>query len=421
VSDIVKEPVEAWETDFDHTHPDYAARAPEIWDELRGTCPVAHSDRFGGVWLPTRHADVAEIAHDTTHFSSEGVIVTDWKPENLAPMGYAPPITSDPPFHAIARRLLLPAFAPKEIARWEPSARESCRQLLDELLAKAANGDGTYDVIDAATEYAQHIPVRVIADMLGVPQSDGDIFRGIIHRILETPGEGIGIEGVPEEERLDTYLTKAIEDHQREKKDDLIGFLLEARLDGEPLSVDHIFGTIALLLIAGIDTTWSAIGASLWHLSQTPADRRRLVDDPDVLIFAVEEFLRFYAPVTMARIVADEVEIGGTKLGKRDWVLLPFPAANRDPDAFPDADTFVIDRAKNRHVAFGLGIHRCIGSNLARMEMTVAIDEWMKRIPDFELADLDPAAVRWSAGQVRGPRSLPVRILTVADSAHEAG
>ncbi|MDQ1403196.1 MAG: hypothetical protein QOG03_1512 [Actinomycetota bacterium] len=404
----MKQPVEAWETDFDHTHPDYAARAPEIWDELRATCPVAHSDRFGGVWLPTRHADVAQIAHDTEHFSSEGVIVTDWKPENLAPMGYAPPITSDPPFHAIARRLLLPAFSPREIARWEPSARESARQLLDEMLAKVGDGG---DVVDAATEYAQHIPVRVIADMLGVPREDGDIFRGIIHRILETPGEGVGIEGIPDEDRLDTYLTAAIEDHQAHPKDDLIGYLLEARLEGEPLTVDHIFGTIALILIAGIDTTWSAIGASLWHLAQTPADRRRLVDDPDVLPFAVEEFLRFYAPVTMARIVADEVEVGGTTLGRRDWVLLPFPAANRDPAAFEHADAFVIDRAKNRHLAFGVGIHRCIGSNLARMELNVAVDEWMKRVPDFELADTDPAAVTWSAGQVRGPRTLPVRIL----------
>jgi cytochrome P450 len=111
------------------------------------------------------------------------------------------------------------------------------------------------------------------------------------------------------------------------------------------------------------------------------------------------------------------VEIGGQHLNKRDWVLLPFPAANRDPEAFDDADEFVIDRARNRHVAFGLGIHRCLGSNLARMELTIALEEWMKRIPDFELADTDPASVRWSAGQVRGPRELPVRLLATAGGA----
>jgi cytochrome P450 len=398
-------PVEDWATDFDHSHPDYAARAPEIWDDLRERCPVAHSDRFGGMWLPTRHADVADIAHDTEHFSSEGVIVTEWRPQDLAPVGYAPPITSDPPFHATAKRLLLPAFSPKQIARWEPAARETCRELLDELLS----GEG--DVVDAATAYAQHIPVRVIAEMLGVPKEDGDKFRGFIHRILETPGQGIA--GLTYEDTLDAYLTTVIEDHRANPRDDLIGFLLEAEMDGTPLSEDHIYGTIALLLIAGIDTTWSAIGASLWHLAQHPADRARLATDPAVVPFAVEELLRFYAPVTMARIVAEDVEVGDQCLRPKDWVLLSFPSANRDPAAFERADEFIIDRAKNRHVAFGLGIHRCVGSNLARMELTVAVEEWLRRIPEFELAD--PDAIRWSTGQVRGPRELAVRVLATAE------
>jgi cytochrome P450 len=395
-----------WATDFDHTSPEYAANAPEIWDDLRGRCPVAHTDRFGGTWLPTRHADVAAIAHDSEHFSSEGVIVNDWKPEGIAPVGYAPPITSDPPFHAEARRILLPAFSPKEIAKWEPATRAACRDLLDEIIASGA------DVVDAAERYAQHIPVRVIAEMLGVPAEDGDKFRRFISRIIETPGQFE--DDMDPDDTLDSYLSDVVLDHREHPKDDLVGFLMNAELNGEPLSDEHIGGTVALLLIAGIDTTWSAIGASLWHLAQSPADRRRLVDDPDVLPFAVEEFLRFYAPVTMARIVSEEVEIGGQRFAKRDWVLLPFPAANRDPEAFEDADQFVIDRKRNRHVAFGLGIHRCLGSNLARMELQIAIDEWMRRIPDFELADTDPGAVRWSGGQVRGPRSLPVRVLATS-------
>ena len=184
-------------------------------------------------------------------------------------------------------------------------------------------------------------------------------------------------------------------------------------LDGQPLSDDHIVGTVALLLIAGIDTTWSAIGASIWHLAQHPEHRRRLVEDPDVMPFAVEEMLRAYAPVTMARIVAEDVEVGGQQLAKDDWVLLPFPAANRDPAFFDRADEVVIDRERNRHSAFGLGIHRCLGSNLARMELRVALEEWMARVPDFEL--VPDTTVRWSTGQVRGPRELPVRLLrTVA-------
>ena len=402
MTDLQGEPITDWATEFDHTDPKYAAHAPEIWDELRERCPVAHSDRYGGVWLPTRHADVAAIAHDTEHFSSEGVIVAPWKPENLAPIGYAPPITSDPPFHAEARRLLLAAFAPKVIARWEDSARAACRELLDEIVASGE------DVVDAAERYTQHIPVRVIAEMLGVPREDGDRFRLFIHRILEAPGQGV--ENLAYEDTLDYYLGTVVEAHRDDTSEDLINFLLAAELDGAPLSTDHIRGTIALLLLAGIDTTWSAIGASLWHLAQHPGDRERMRTDPAVVPFAVEEFLRFYAPVTMARITTSETTIGSSDVPAREWVLLPFPAANRDPEAFERADEFVIDREKNRHVAFGLGIHRCLGSNLARMELTVALEEWIRRVPDFELAD--PDGVRWSTGQVRGPRRLPIRLLT---------
>lgn len=400
VSDTLPE----WATEFDHTKESYAQRAPEVWDELRGTCPVAHSDAHGGVWLPVRHDDVAAIAHDTEHFSSEGVIVNAMKPVGLAPMGYAPPITSDPPFHQDARRLLLPAFAPRAVARLEDDIRASCRQLLDDLLVGGA------DVVDAAAGYAQDIPVRAIAAMLGLPPEDGDRFRGFIHRILEKPGEFT--DTVEPEDTLVFYLSEVIRERRTQpERDDLIGYLVNAEMDGRPLTDEHIFGTIALLLIAGIDTTWSAIGASLWHLAQHPEDRARLRDDPAVLPFAIEEFLRFYAPVTMARLVAKDTEIGGCPVAERDWVLLPFPAANRDPEAFEQADEFVIDRQKNRHVAFGLGIHRCLGSNLARLELTIAVEEWLARVPEFELADPDPSAVRWSTGQVRGPRELPVRLL----------
>ncbi|MCU1496423.1 MAG: cytochrome [Acidimicrobiales bacterium] len=408
MTDLELTPVPDWATEFDHTSDAYAAVAPEVWDELRQTCPVAHTEAHGGVWLPTRHEDIAAIAHDTENFSSEGVIVSVFKPTGLAPIGYAPPITSDPPFHADARRLLLPAFGPKAVAGLEEGARASCRELLDELLAGIEPGTDGADVVDAARAYAQHIPVRVIADMLGLPKEDGDRFRLFIHRVIEKPGEYAG--KIEPEETLVYYLSQHLRRRrQEEPQDDLIGFLLSTEVNGTPLTDEHIFGTIALLVIAGIDTTWSAIGASLWHLAQHPEDRRRLVEDPAVLPFAIEEFLRFYAPVTMARIAATDTEIGGCPVAERDWVLLPFPAANRDPEVFDRADDFVIDRQRNRHVAFGLGIHRCLGSNLARLELTVAVDEWMQRIPDFELAD--PGAVRWSTGQVRGPRELPVRIL----------
>jgi len=165
---------------------------------------------------------------------------------------------------------------------------------------------------------------------------------------------------------------------------------------------------VGLLLIAGIDTTWSAIGASLWHLAKTPADRERLVNAPELLPVAMEEFLRVYAPVTMARLVREDITWGDVAMKAEDFVLLSFPAANRDPSQFDRAGEVVIDREINRHAAFGLGIHRCIGSHLARMELRVALEVWLQRVPTFSLADAD--AVTWAAGQVRGPRTLPLRI-----------
>jgi cytochrome P450 len=392
-------PVTDWQTDFDHTDPVWAADPYPIWDELRERCPVAHSERYGGVWLPTRHDDVATIAYDTENFTSQSVIVSEGRPMIPAPQGIAPPISSDPPFHHEARRLLLPAFSPKAVAKLEPFTRDYCNQLLD--------GVAGNEVIDAATDYAQHIPVRVIAKMLGFPEEDADQFRDFVHTALEAVDLPVE-ERFANFQRLEAYLSEQVQDHIANPRDDLTTFLLEAEMDGEKLNPEHVRGSIALLLIAGIDTTWSAIGASLWHLARTPADRQRMAAEPDLMPTAVEELLRAYAPVTMARLVKKDVEFNGCPMKENEWVLLPFPAANRDPEAFDRADEVILDRAENRHAAFGLGIHRCAGSNLARMEMTVALEVWLQRIPDFRLAD--PDAVRWSGGQVRGPRTLPVRV-----------
>ena len=204
------------------------------------------------------------------------------------------------------------------------------------------------------------------------------------------------------------YLLEQIRDHVDNPRDDITTYLINAELDGHKLDPSHVAGAMALLLIAGIDTTWSAIGASLWHLARTPDDRERLVADPGLLPTAIEEFLRAYAPVTMARLVKQDMHWRGVDMKADDWVLLSFPAANRDPAQFDRADKVVIDREINRHAAFGLGIHRCVGSHLARMELRVALEVWLERFPVFTLDD--PSAVTWAAGQVRGPRTLPLRV-----------
>lgn len=399
-------PVTDWATDFDHADPEYNRRAHEIWDDLRARCPVAHSDRYGSTWLPLTHELVSEIAYDTDHFSSNGVVVNTLRPDVPPPIGPAPPITSDPPFHRDARRLLLPPFAPKQIEPWADEVRKLCRQRLDDMGPIAAGET----VVDAAVQYAQHIPVNVIARMLGFPLADDDLFREFVHDVLE------GVNEDPEErdakgKRLDAYIDAQIEDHRANPRDDLTSYLMNAEIFGQPLSHEHVRGSIILLLLAGIDTTWSAIGSSIWHLATHPSDLQRLVDEPELMPTAVEEFLRAYAPVTMARIVAQDHDFHGCPMKAGEWVLVPFPAANRDPAVFVDAGEVHLDRAVNRHCAFGLGIHRCLGSNLARLELRIAIEEFIGRFPRFELSGDE---VAWSVGQIRGPRRLPVRILATA-------
>jgi cytochrome P450 len=383
--------VQDFATEWDHADPQWVADPYPIWEDLRERCPVAHTDRYGGGWFPATHAGVSAIAKDTENFTSRTVIIGNGRPTELdlpAPIGVAPPITSDPPFHSIARRLLLPAFAPGPINALEPVIRSLCVDLLDGMHG---------DVINVGMEYAKFIPPSVIRAMLGFPEEDIEKFIEFINIVLE------GIDH-PLEQRIEefapveAYFTVQMEEHMANPRDDLTSYLLNVEIEGQKLQPEHVFGTMVLVLIAGIDTTWSAIGSSIWHLANHPDDLARLVNEPELM------------PVAMARLVKHDMDYLGCSMKEDDWILLGFPAANRDPNVFDDADKFIIDRAQNRHVAFGLGIHRCAGSNLARLELRVAIEEFIKRYPRFELAD--PSAVTWASGQIRGPRNLPIRILT---------
>jgi len=282
------------------------------------------------------------------------------------------------------------------VDEYEIFTRTLCRQLVDGFLERSQG--------DAAAEYAQQIPVRVIGHILGVPDSMAPTFTEWVRDVLEFAHDAErrmrGITGII------TYLQGALDERIATPTDDFISELLASEHEGQPIERPVVMGMCALLLIAGIDTTWSSIGSAMWHLATHPDDRRRLVNEPELMPTAIEELLRAYAPVTMARCLSHDVEFNGCPMKAGDRILMNFPAANRDPDAFPDADQVILDRKINRHVAFGAGIHRCAGSNLARMELRVAIEEWLSRIPEF---DLDSGGeVTWAGGQVRGPRTVPV-------------
>jgi hypothetical protein len=397
-------PVTDWTSDFDVLDPRYIADPFSIWDDLRGTCPIAHTDRRISSWLPTRYEDVTAIAHDIEHFSSLRVAVIPGGEDDEPDENYdgpnleygLPPISADPPLHTWTRRLLLPWFSHRRVDSYIPLTRELCRSLIDGFI-ETGQADG-------AVDYAQQIPVRVIAHILGVSTEMSDSFTGWVRDVLEFADDPErrqrGAEG------LLMYFIKQLEFRRENPGDDLLSELLATEVEGKPLDDGIILGIAALVLIAGVDTTWSAIGSSLWHLATHPEDQKRLAADPELMPLAVEELLRAYSPVTMARLVTTDFEYGGCPMKEGDKVLMNFPAANRDPEVFEDPDVVQLDRAHNRHVAFGSGIHRCAGSNLARMELQVALEEWLARIPNFSLQE--GKEIAWAGGQVRGPRLLPV-------------
>jgi len=385
-------PVSDWATDYDIFDASYVRDPAPVWDELRSRCPIAHTERWGGSWLPTKYEHLQAMVRMVPELSSSDPLVVP--PVEQAPG--APPITSDPPEQIPMRRLILPFFNPRATALHRPYTEALCHELIDKFIDQGR--------CDGAQDYAQQIPPRVIAHILGVDPNQADDFvewvRGVLEIGLSNPEVRVKYRDI-----IRGFFRDLVVERRRQPGEDVISTLIASEINGEPLDDETVVGMCNLLLVAGIDTTWSSIGSALWHLGSHPDDRRRLANEPDLYPTAIEEFLRFYSPVTMARKVTEEVTVDGTTFQPGDKVLMNFPAANRDPEVFDRADEVVIDRERNRHIAFGVGIHRCAGSNLARMEMDVALRTWMERIPEFELSD--PDAVTWAGGQVRGPRSLP--------------
>src|SRR5271170_4799272 len=309
-------PVQDWATDFDVLDPRYVTDPFSIWDDLRQSCPIAHTDRRKSSWLPTRYDDITDIAHDISHFSSIKVAVIPGDEDEDPNANFEgpnleyglPPISADPPLHTWTRRLLLPWFSHSRVDGYESITRDLCRRLIDGFIGS--------DHADAAADYAQQIPVRVIAKILGVPEDLSDTFTGWVRDVLEFADEpervkrgGDGILG---------FLIEHLQLRKDDPQDDLISQLAHTSHDGEPIEDSLVLGMAGLVLIAGIDTTWSAIGSTLWHLACNPGDAARLVAEPELMDSAIEEFLRAYAPVTMARVVTADAEFQGCAMTAGD-------------------------------------------------------------------------------------------------------
>ena len=400
-------PVADWTTDFDHLSEEWAAKSPEILAELRERCPVAHTDRFFGAYLVSRHADVVNAARDTDTFSSRITIINDNHPDNIGLK--LPPITLDPPQHGPIRRALLPSFSPTATEELEPTVLEMANRILADTAGR--------EIVDGALEYAQLLPVEVMGYLFGVSPEIGPSFRRWVSAIVRDGLADLDVARVAARE-VQEFFAAQLRDRAElgdEAPDDLVTTVLNAHVEspgGEsrPFSEIERIGSLFIMMLGGIDTTWSSLGSMLLHLGTHPEDLAQLRAHRELIPSAVEEFLRLYSPVTIARYITEDAEVAGCPVSEGRRVLLSYPSANRDPEHFDRPDELVLDREDNRHMAFGVGVHRCLGSNLARMELRVGLSAWLERYPRFELA-VDLEEITFSVGPVRGPRSVPLRIL----------
>jgi cytochrome P450 len=396
-----QKPVNDWTTDFDIFDPEYNLDPGPIWRDMRERCPIAHSERWGGAWMATKYDDIQALVRKVPELSNRQPTVFPMEEGKDILADYfadlLPPLTKDPPEHSPLRRLLLPFFSMKAVEAHRPYTEQLCHELIDGFIENGA--------CDAAADYAQQISPRVIGHLLGVDLGRREEFVGWVQGLVELGASNFELRSKSYRAVRD-FLGEQIAKQRADPGDNYISRLLASEIDGEPVPDIVILNMCMLILVAGVDTTWSTIGSSLWHFASHPKDRQRLVAEPELLSSAVEEMLRLHAPASAGRVAMKDMDHDGHRIKRGERMILSFPAANRDPAVFECPDEADIGREKNRHVAFGVGIHRCAGSNLARLEMEVALGVWFARIPEFELSD--PDAVTWSAGQVRGARTVPV-------------
>ncbi len=341
-------------------------------------------------WLVTHMADIRSAFQRPDVFSSVAVSPADpnppymWIPEML-----------DPPLHTKWRQLLGPLFAPAAIAKLKPRVRQRFLEILDDVADRGR--------CDFVADVALRFPNTIFMEIMGLPVADAATFQvwetAILHGVV---GSEASLQAMNE---VMAYFGELIAQRRKAPMDDLVSVAITWTIEGEPVSDGDLLSLCLLMFMAGLDTVAMQLSYSFLHLARHADDRRRLAGDLSLVPGATEEFLRFYSFVTPGRKVVKDAALNGCPVKAGQMMYLPLVAANRDPDEFPDADRVVLDRGQNRHIAFGAGPHRCLGSHLARQELYIAFEEWHRRIPEYRLGEWEP--VREHGGQI-GLDNLPL-------------
>ncbi len=376
---------------------DFVREPYAILDRLRDIDPVHWSESIGG-WVLTRYDDIVVTFMDVASYSNEGRLgrATAYLPaESRAKLSAFEDhyrtkglLHSDPPDHTRLRRLVQKAFSPRAIEAMRPHIQS----IVDNLIDRVADA-GSMEVIE---DLAFAVPVTVLAGLLGVPTSDGLLFRSWADRILafqgvNKPDEAILLTAQQALLEVRAYLTSLLAQRRSDPGDDLISLMAAGSPDGEVLSDAEIINTGITLLVAGHETTTSLIGNGLVTLLQHPGEWQKLQDDRSLVTQAIEEILRFESPVArQPRLLKQDTELDGRKLRAGQMVFQMLNAANRDPAYFSDAARFDILRSPNRHIAFGRGIHFCIGAPLSRAEGQIVFQTLLDRLPHIQLVDNVP-------------------------------
>lgn len=361
---------------FDHHGEAFANDPWPLLADLRNRCPVARSDTYGGFWVLTRYEDIKLVAGDDITFSSAETILVPPK-KNASQKSI--PIEMDPPEFLAYRRVLHPMFSPSAVDRLEPTIERFVHRCIDQFVERGE--------VDLVHELADPLPALTTLHKLGLPIDEWERFSVPLHKAVFLRQDNPARKDVVDElGHVATVIRETIEARRSAPRDDMISYLVQATIDGAPIDDRAVNEMVMLTIQGGFDTTGSAIGNALIQLDLDRAARARFIADPSLLPAAIEELLRFEAPqFALARTATRDVDVGGRQIRAGDRLLLVWASGNRDAAVFDDPDDVVYDRFPNRHMTFGLGAHRCLGSTLARRQILLALQGVLRRLPDYEI------------------------------------